>query len=92
VGRKGILNRKHGMKLRKRKGGSRPRALSPVNQSNNRGKLLAYIFVLILLCLAVNTTLCVLGLADSHALEEKLGAVFCGACGALITGLSRIKI
>jgi hypothetical protein len=80
------------MKLRKGKGESRPRSLAPENESNNRGKLLTYVFALILLCLAVNTMLCVLGLADSHALEEKLGAVFCGACGALITGLSRVKI
>ena len=80
------------MNLSRGKRESQQRALPPANQTNDRGKLLTYVFVLIFLCLAVNAMLCVRGLADSHALEERIGAVFCGACGALITVLSRVKL
>jgi hypothetical protein len=92
VRRRTNLTRKRGTSLSRDKRGSRQRSLDTANESTNRGKLLTYVFALILLCLAVNTMLCVWGLADSHALEERIGAVFWGACGALMTGLSRVKL
>jgi hypothetical protein len=48
-----------------------------------------YLALLILLTLSVNCILCVLGKADTHVFSERLGAVFYGACGALITALTR---
>jgi hypothetical protein len=42
------------------------------------------LFSLIVASLLVNFLLCVLGLADSHSLTERLGAVLYTGCGALI--------
>jgi len=55
----------------------------------DRAMLVQLVFALILTCLMVNGLLVICNLADSRAFAERLGAVFCGACGALINELAQ---
>jgi hypothetical protein len=57
----------------------------------DRNKLLLYVVSVIFACLLVNGLLVMCHLADGHALSERVGAVFCAACGALVTLLTRGK-
>jgi len=57
----------------------------------DRRVLLHWVVILIFACLLINLLLVIFHLADSHAFSERVGAVFCGACGALITLLTRSR-
>jgi hypothetical protein len=46
---------------------------------------MAALIGVVLICLAVNYKLCISGMADGKAFSERVGAIFYGACGALIT-------